>query len=296
MPEMLHYCGKQFRVHQRVNKICLDSYREGFRQFEPRNVILLKEVRCTGESHDQCNRNCLLFWKDAWLKLCEQPDENVVEDQNLAHKKHENRNPETPNESASHSHYSVHSQHSLLKTRLDDGRFFCQSTELAKATVALPVWRRPAKSIDDVRAGNMSIGRAISTLFSTTVWKIRGRMWGQWPRGPLEQTPTESLDLQPGEVVEVKPYREIVATLDNDGRNRGLLFGMDMRKHCGKQYRVSRRVDQIILEKSGQMIPITNTVLLEGVTCRCIFAIGGCPRAEVSYWREIWLKRVPKPA
>jgi hypothetical protein len=48
----------------------------------------------------------------------------------------------------------------------------------------------------------------------------------------------------------------------------------------------------MILEHTGEMLDVRNTVILDHVTCRCTFAIGGCHRAENAYWREIWLRRV----
>jgi hypothetical protein len=39
-----------------------------------------------------------------------------------------------------------------------------------------------------------------------------------------------------------------------------------------------------------------NTVMLEDVLCdSACFAFGGCYRADLLYWREIWLKRVERP-
>lgn len=295
MPEMLQFCGKQFRVHKRINKICLDGHPENFRQFQPSNVFILEGLRCTGTYHSQCDRNCMLFWKEAWLKPAQQLDETEVGHRNLAIEQHQNDDGQLREEPTGHRNVRSQAPQTLLRTSADDGRFICQSTKLVEATATLPSWQRPLKNIDDVRFGNMNVRQAIGTLLSTAGWKVRGTVWGKRPRGHLQHTPTESLGLQAGDLVRVKPYDEIVKTLDNLGCNRGLLFGIDMRKYCGQQFRVSCRVNQIILEHSGEMIAVNDTVLLEGTTCGCKFAIGGCPRAESTYWREIWLKRISLP-
>jgi len=97
----------------------------------------------------------------------------------------------------------------------------------------------------------------------------------------------EGLNLQPGELVEVKRTDEILATLDKDGKQRGLLFSTDMREYCGRRMRVFKRVEKICLEaRPGRFRKLKNTVLLEGCICH------GCDRAAFLFWRECWLKRV----
>lgn len=60
----------------------------------------------------------------------------------------------------------------------------------------------------------------------------------------------------------------------------------------GRRYRVKGRLDRLISDGTGEMRKLKNTVLLEGVTCRCSylgFGVGGCSRCE--FVREIWLRR-----
>ncbi|WP_156898235.1 hypothetical protein [Methylocapsa acidiphila] len=43
---------------------------------------------------------------------------------------------------------------------------------------------------------------------------------------------------------------------------------------------------------------LVDTVYFEGSTCGCAymaFDMAGCARCEVTYWREIWLRRVEAP-
>lgn len=101
----------------------------------------------------------------------------------------------------------------------------------------------------------------------------------------------ETLALQPGELVEVKSVDEILTTLDRNRRHKGLLWMTGMRKHCGKQYRVYRRVQRITLESNGELRNMKNTVLLEGVMCDGR-EFGGCDRCCFHFWREAWLRRV----
>ena len=48
-------------------------------------------------------------------------------------------------------------------------------------------------------------------------------------------------------------------------------------------------------ERTGKMTELTNTVILEGVSCGGETTFGICRRAECLYWREIWLQRDIKP-
>jgi hypothetical protein len=109
--------------------------------------------------------------------------------------------------------------------------------------------------------------------------------------GSLKRTPVGNLNLQPGEWVEVKSESEIVQTLDEKNRNRGLLFDFTLCKYKGR-YRVRNRLDKMIIESTGKMFNLQGTVVLDGVNCLCNKVFGGCPRQDPVYWREIWLKRV----
>jgi len=106
-----------------------------------------------------------------------------------------------------------------------------------------------------------------------------------------KQSCNEVLGLQPGELVEVKPVEEIMATLNLDRRYKALRWMTGMRKHCGKRYRVLKRVERIILEDSGELRKIKNTVLLDG--CMCDGKdFSNCDRSCFHFWREAWLRRI----
>ena len=271
MPEMLAFCGKTFQVARRAEKTCVDGHPEAFREFRNNDVVLLDELRCSGVDHAGCQRGCMLFWKEAWLRRVTKQEEYSVNSDST------DRLPKK------------------LKTSTSEDQFFCQSSQLERATQSLPRWRRFTKIYHEVRVGNKSYGEAFALFLSGIRWKLRGLFLGRFPSGPLRKTPTEALNLQPGEWVEVKPYSEIHKTLDKAGKNRGMQFDLDMRMFCGKRYQVKRRLDRMIREDSGEMLKPKNTVILTGVDCQCIFATGGCPRAEAFYWREIWLCRVDEP-
>ncbi|MEJ2649113.1 MAG: hypothetical protein P8016_11990 [Sedimentisphaerales bacterium] len=99
------------------------------------------------------------------------------------------------------------------------------------------------------------------------------------------------LGLQPGELVEVKSVEEIMQTLDSNRRNKGLRWMTGMRKYCGKRYRVLKRLQRIMLEDTGELRNMKNTVLLDGVFCDGK-EFGSCDRCCFHFWREAWLRRV----
>jgi hypothetical protein len=118
------------------------------------------------------------------------------------------------------------------------------------------------------------------------------RMKGTIPRGEL--TPRCDLDLRPGELVRIKSYQEILATLDVGLSNRGLSFDAELVPFCGKVFRVSTCVERFVDEKTGKMRRMnTPAVILEGVTCKALYSGRRmfCSRSIHLWWREIWLER-----
>lgn len=268
MPEMAPFCGKTFRVYRRAEKTCVEGL--GIRSM--RNTVFLDGLRCDGSAHGGCQRGCLFFWNEAWLKPAESGATEGGTDASAPR-------PAPP------------AAIQLPTTKGD--RYFCQSTELAGATTELP----PGKLnhyLHDLRVGEITLRRFAYMLWlalTNRVWRLlRGRYYYQIT-GEQKKTLSAELNLQPGELVEIKTPAEVQATLDAQGRNRGLSFEPEMALHCGRRYRVACPVRTIIAEETGKMVQLNNTVILEGLVCQGICA-KNCPRANYLYWREIWLKRV----
>jgi hypothetical protein len=268
MPEMIQYCGRKFRVSRRADHIFLDRY---CYVASLKNTVFLGDLRCDGKAHDNCQMGCQLFWKEAWLKPVTKSDDSMI----------------AP---AASEVVSL-----ALPTRKGD-RFTCQATELVRAAKRLPWWDL-RQYAHEVATGETSVGQLLASLLERAKGKFISIFGGRDKivEGLLTQpTPTESLNLQPGEWVEVKSLREIKTTLDAGGKNRGLGFAPDQAAFCGKRFRVAGRVDKLILEWSGEMRSIANTVKLEELTCHGRMC-RSCPRNCLHLWREIWLRRVPGP-
>jgi hypothetical protein len=128
----------------------------------------------------------------------------------------------------------------------------------------------------------------------------RGGIPNPYINGTLKQTPVEVLDLKVGEMVRIKPFRQIMATLDTRNKNRGLWFvPQEMGRFCGREARVVRRVDRLIHERTGEMLTMkTPSVVLDEIWCtgRTVENRMFCPRASALFWREIWLERIEAPS
>ena len=92
----------------------------------------------------------------------------------------------------------------------------------------------------------------------------------------------------------MKSEAEILRTLDEKGRHRGLQFTAEMRPFFGRRARVVKRVENIFLEESHQRRSLKNTVLLEGMHCHG--ENFNCDRYCFLFWREQWLRRAGPPA
>ena len=277
MPEMLDHCGQRFRVLRRTEKTCVEGSPDGIRQFPAHDVVFLDSLRCSGAAHDGCGRACLYFWNEAWLRPVAPDAPPAVP-------------PDDPE-----LRRQADSLHTRLVTRRPDGRYLCQSSELPRATAFLSAGGRLATCARDVLAGTYPPHRMLRLIVAPLWSKLKEVFVDRYPRTSADHTPTQALGLQPGEWVRIKPLAEIVPTLDTQARNRGLQFSHDLAGQCGRVFRVRSRLDRMIIEGTGKMVSMKNTVLLEGALCPCQQVVGGCPRMDHIYWREIWLERVPPP-
>lgn len=93
---------------------------------------------------------------------------------------------------------------------------------------------------------------------------------------------------RPGDLVEVRSWREISATLDANGTLDKLPFMPEMLGYSGRQFRVSRQAFKTCVDDS-EMRQLSDTVLLEEVRCDGK-SHGGCGKACLIFWKEAWLK------
>jgi hypothetical protein len=192
-----------------------------------------------------------------------------------------------------HADYTSHQRlQSRLKTSTGPKTYFCQASELLNAARPLSCWTRLGTCIGGVRARTCSAFEMAQRIGMWLFRRIRCMVLGEYTHGTQETTPVESLSLQPGESVAVKPRGNISDTLNDKACNRGLRFFPNMRLLFGSRSRVRNRLDKIVMEETGEMRQLRNIVYLDGSICGCAHvAFGDCPRGEFAYWREIWLHR-----
>lgn len=196
--------------------------------------------------------------------------------------------------------------------------YSCQATQLPYFTTDLNWWEI-GQYIEDYRSGNVTLRRFLAGATYSAYYNLSqagiglgkpmrwlydkvAPLWtkshfprhaGAIPEG--EPTPAEKLNLQPGELVRVKSHKEILSTLNTEGKNRGMAWDAELVPYCGGTYRVRDRVVKIINEQTGKMQEMKNPcIILEGVVCQARYSACRmfCPREIYSWWREIWLERV----
>ena len=98
--------------------------------------------------------------------------------------------------------------------------------------------------------------------------------------------------LRPGDIVELRPAAEILATLDESGALDNMPFMPEMLQYVGRRFTVSRRVEKICdtIAATGSR-RVYDTVYLEDLRCDGS-GHGGCQAGCRIYWKEAWLRRV----
>lgn len=279
MPEMIKFCEKQFRVYKRVDKTCDTILQEGCSR-EMKNTVILEGLRCEGSAHGGCQAECTIFWKEAWLRRADA----------RSTKKRET----TPARTSVCTEETIHAK--AVRGRHEatqEVAYACQATEMRKATSPLSPWR-VSQYFRDLYTGNVSAFVMLKALF---IWlfnlaqSARKGAYHPYIEGKLKKTPLVRLDLKPGELVRVLPKAEILKTLNERNRTRGLSFDREMVRYCGGTYRVHKRVEKLLDEKTGKMVHIPgDCIILENVICTGELN-RFCPRAIFPYWKEAWLCR-----
>ena len=269
MPEMLDMLGQEATVHRRAERTCVEGH--GFRRM--RDAVFLEGRRCDGSAHDGCQRDCLVFWHEAWLQPLDEPIDHVgadIEAEALAVLK-------------------------ALKVE-DGGRYTCQSTRLAQTTEPLSQMHLPAL-LRAVAARDMSMLGFADIAARAAINRARA-MLGLPQMGTILGEPGKKsrgdLGLKAGDWVRIKDAEAVRATLGPNGRNLGLSFEPEMALLVGEVRQVERVVERMIHEETGQMVTLQQTVQLKDTYCRGLCA-KLCPRANPLFWREAWLERVDGP-
>lgn len=307
MPEMFAYCGKRLPVFKRAHKSC-----DTLNPISSRSLtdsVLLGNLRCNGAAHGGCQAQCSIFWKEAWLRHVSNADERLSGEERPA--------------ATGCTEEDVLKATQQGTTADNEIRYRCQATDFPLYSTRLRL-RHIGQYLEDYTSGNASLKEMIQTTcyfvlksIARPKWEDNGgayanlydrfqkltgglpypRRHGRLPEG--EEAPLSDLNLQPGELVRVKSYEEILATINKANKNRGLYFDAEMVPYCGGVFRIRSRVEHFLDERTGIMRRMkTPAVILEGGWCRSFYSERRvfCPRAIYSWWREAWLERAPEGA
>ena len=274
MPEMAPFCGRKFRLSKVLHNVCQEDVvyqmKGGF--------VLQTNRRCDGSAHGGCQMACDLMWSSKWLE----PALGETEEE-LRYCR--------PDLDANATGQLVQLATKSAIASSVNGTFMyrCQATELPRISKKIS-----ASNFHQYRqAGRNGVSllqifwflafavfRKIRKLVSPRQGKCSGR------------TPVECLGLQVGDFVRVKSVDAIYRTLNYSGHNRGLWFDdEEMSKYCGRKMKVTRRIEKIIDEKSGQLVVMkTAAVVLDDSACSGIYK-RFCSRGMLFMWRECWLEK-----
>ena len=173
-----------------------------------------------------CQASCLIFWKVAWLKPASEKNDVAVSPSK----------EKFPYKTGLDNAFSCTDADVWKGTcNVDPGatsepRYICQATQLPYFTTSLRWWDI-RQYWEDYSSGNVTLGALCRGFVYGVFWMLSnagiglGRplrwfydvfegLWGPYPRRPGEimsgqPTPTCSLNLQAGDFVRVKSYREI---------------------------------------------------------------------------------------
>ena len=99
--------------------------------------------------------------------------------------------------------------------------------------------------------------------------------------------------IKKGDLVRVRSKVEVKQTLDRFRKTRGCTFQKEMYTHCGKEYRVFKKVEHFFDETRQEMRKCNDTYLLEGCYCRGSTAyLRQCARNCFFFWQSSWLGKV----
>jgi len=323
MPEMFQFCGRELTVGAVAHKTCDTAMRTGGRKLD--QTVHLTGVRCSGRAHGGCDADCLIFWKEDWLRAAA-PAASVTA--GAVADAPDSAQPDTDARRGAERALGPNGEQICSEDRVEQcarvhvtegapPRYRCQATELFTASRPLPWWNIH-QFVLDVVTGNVRLSEVARVLSLNSIYRLRWlpigfRVWSalyEWLHrkvtgraGPFvlgriepgERTPVATRDFQPGEMVRIRPAHEIATTLNRRNNNRGMWFGPESVPYCGGTFRVRKRIHQILNERTGEMLQLkTPCVNLEGVTCRGHYSDARffCPREITPYWREIWLERV----
>lgn len=269
-PEMMKFCGGEARVFRCLDKIY--DYGRTKHMLRLDGCVLLSNLRCDGSAHDGCEAACYLIWKTEWLQHSEASRAEVAR-------------PATVNVARVSDTVAAGTRHGQVHR--------CQFTELHACTTEYGRWSL-GRDLIPWLCGNYSAQAwlvAVLTRVFNGVQRRRGGI-GFPPLPPMgEHLAKDPTALTVGERVAVLPLEEIARTLNSQGKNKGLWFDVEMVKHCGREYRVTARVQKIIDDATGEMRFMKTPCIMLDTVDSTGEGLHFNAQHDPIFWRESWLRR-----
>ncbi len=303
--EMRKFCGTICTIRAVVNRFHIEGI--GIRGIK--DTVILEEARCDGRAHGMCDRACYLFFKSAWLNALPQALETGRSEANQKEllsipsfwkdgdQSCQGNSTVLVKATSNLSRLDMRQYIQDVKTgtwRVRDVLFillflFNRRWDLTESVWDVSLGKRTAWDI--CKMALIVLGQNIRWCFKRILYSAKGDKKSEAVHKSSNSF-AEPLNLQSGEWVEVKSRKEIIKTLGDRQRCRGLGFSSSMVKHCGERFQVAGRITNLVDEKTGKRIKnIKDTVVLEDCLCMGI-SFRGCPRGCYWFWKEDWLKRV----
>jgi hypothetical protein len=158
MPQMLEQCGKRFQVHKRAHKTCDTVSGNYTNRRVPHGIHLA--LRCDGKAYGGCQAECLIFWKEAWLKPAGgQPDDRPNEVSNSGRP------------SGTCTMDGVMAATCVQDAKSGQPRYSCQATELLNYSLPLKSWDA-RQYVEDYRSKNASLQQLTFVLLFAAFQKL----------------------------------------------------------------------------------------------------------------------------
>jgi len=108
----------------------------------------------------------------------------------------------------------------------------------------------------------------------------------------LASSRNPSNSLKAGDLVRVRSEKEILATLEHNGKLKGCSFIHNMTPYCDSHQRILKPLERYYSEIDEQVKKCRGLFILDGVTCDGETSFGHCDRSCLIFWREEWLEKV----
>jgi len=285
---MARHCSGTFRVRRNV-ELYFDEMK--FRRLRCRDIVLLDEPPCDGSVHPDergCDRACRNFWKTEWLQRISEDEADNFSVAPTSFTGSETRFRDHGNSNQCQLMTGGAGGREPLKWRLQRSLWILSNKVRTNGfrLVSMLLGRNRALANSFSRQCQpRKVDRSFSRNCSKTDERkiVAGKLWQS---------------LRPGDLVRVKKKVEIDMILDDRGYHKGCYFMPSMSPHCGKQFRVLKRVSRFHDEAKGELINCRNLVALEGAYCDGSGTpeTSGCDRMCFAFWRTEWLEPVENPA